>query len=76
MEKQRMTLIMNDTPDDCTAQEVAVAAVEVAGGVSLLSWEVSQDVPVDLAVDVRDQLSATLRDSGPDACVLVVWIGL
>lgn len=76
MEKQRMTMILSSEPDECTAQEVALAAVEVAQGISLLSWEVSQDVPEDMGVDVRDQLCATLRDSGPEACVLVVWVGL
>lgn len=76
MEKQRMTMILSSDPDDCTAQEVAVAAVKVAGGVSLISWDVLTYVPDDLAVDVRDQLEATLRDIGGEARVMVVWVGM
>lgn len=76
MEKQRMTLVLNTEPDDCTAQDIALAAVEVAGGISLLHWAVQSTVPEDMDVGARDQLSATLRDTGPGACVMVVWVGL
>lgn len=72
MSRIRGTVVLSVKPDDCTAQEVALAVAQIAGA-ELTTWWLSDRVPSKLDVATEDQMKATLRDN-PGGCVMVVWM--
>lgn len=72
MSRVRGTVVLRERPDDCTAQEVALAVAQIAEA-ELTSWSLSDRLPSKLDVATEDQLSATLRDN-PQGCVMIVWM--
>ena len=74
MARQRATVVVSGEVDDVTGLRVAEYVVQRVGALGLISWEVSDRLPDRLDIATQDQLTAAKRDSGADACYMIIWM--
>lgn len=74
MGRQRTTAVLNKRLNDVQMLDVVDFILDEYEALGLISWEVRDDLPEGIGVDVYDQLEATKRDAGEDACYLIVWM--
>lgn len=72
---QRMTVVLSSAPDtDEEADRIIGYLVEeyLQRAVVVLGWDIQEELPEDISVSLKDQLSAHKRDAGEGAVYMVV----
>lgn len=71
----RITMVVSGNLTEERAEEVAGAYVKKhVDGAERFWYEVMDNLPIGVSVDLADQLQAYRRDAGETARYLVVWV--
>lgn len=72
----RATLVLKNEPESAARMQEILDYVidQYKPETTRYSYELSDDLPEYLPVNIADQLSAQKRDGGPNAVYLVVWM--